>query len=100
MYLLVLFAPLISFILSLLSGKYVGKNGIIILCRIGMLLSFLGSIYIYYEVCLIGSVCLLNLYKWADIGMINIEITFYFDIIVSIMLLMFLLFHYWFIYIL
>lgn len=88
MYLLVLFAPLISFILSLLAGKYVGKNGIIILCISGMLFSFLGSMYIYYEVCLVGSICLLNLYKWADLGMINIEITFYFDIIVSIMLLM------------
>lgn len=48
MYLLVLFAPLISFILSLLAGKYVGKNGVIILCISGMLFSFLGSIYIYY----------------------------------------------------
>lgn len=88
MYLLVLFAPLISFILSLLFGRIIGKNGVIILCIIGMLLSFLGSIYIYYEVCLIGSTCLITLYKWADLGLIIIEISFYFDIIVSIMLLM------------
>jgi hypothetical protein len=63
MYLLVLFAPLISFILSFLMGRYVGKSGVIILCLLGMLSSFLGSIFIYYEVCLIGSICLLNLYK-------------------------------------
>jgi len=88
MYLLVLFAPFISFILSLLVGKLIGRSGVIFLCISGMILSFLGSIYIYYEVCLVGSICLLNLYKWADLGIINIEITFYFDTIVSIMLLM------------
>ena len=88
MYLLVLFAPLISFILSLLFGRIIGKNGVIVICILGMLLSFFGSIYVYYEVCLIGSTCLITLYKWADLGLINIEISFYFDIIVSIMLLM------------
>lgn len=88
MYLIALFSPLISFILSLLFGRFVGKNGVIILCLSGMLLSFFCSIWIYYEVSLIGSTCLITLYKWADLGLINLEVSFYFDVIVSVMLLM------------
>ena len=88
MYLLVLFAPLISFIFSLLLGRFIGKNGVILLCISGMILSFLGSLLIYYEVSLLSSICLIKLYKWVDMGIINLEVSFYFDVIVAIMLLM------------
>jgi len=46
MYLLVLFSPLISFILSLSFGRYIGKYGVIFLCITGMIFSFL-VVYIY-----------------------------------------------------
>lgn len=68
MYLLVLFTPLMNFIFSMFFGRFIGKNGVILICILGMIISFLGSILVFYEVSLRGSVCIIYLYKWINVS--------------------------------
>ena len=88
MYLLSVFLPFFSSLFSLIFGRFVGKNGIFIITIGSLLISFVISLILFYEISLVGYNCLIKLYPWICIGYLNIEIGFYFDSIVSIMLMM------------
>lgn len=60
MYLLVLFFPLIGFLLVGLLGRYLGKLGSSFIAIFCLFLSFLTSLFIFYEVCLSNSVCIIK----------------------------------------
>lgn len=65
-----------------------GKMGIITLIIDSLLLSFFGSIYLYYEVCLGKCICLVKIYKWVDLFLFSVGINLYFDVLVCVMLIM------------
>ena len=87
MYILPIFFPfLISFIV-LIYGKFLGKKGVSILTVIGMLLSLIYSMFIFNEIIFNNCATILILYKWVDFGYFNIYISFYFDTLTNIMLI-------------
>lgn len=87
MYLLAIFMPYISSIMILIYGKFLGNKGVSLLAVSGMFISLLSSFYIFYEVILNNCIVIISLYKWINLGYFDINISFYFDSVTSVMLL-------------
>jgi len=87
MYLLSLFSPLLSFIFSLLFGRIVGNYGVSIISITALFASLLSAMFVFYEVSLSGYLCLVDLYKYIDLGYLSINITFLFDVLTSVMMI-------------
>jgi len=87
MYLSAIFLTLVSGFFILLTGNFIGSIGVTILSLTTLIINTLLSLMIFYEVALCGSVCCLELFKWIDLGFMNVDIGLFFDQITSIMLL-------------
>jgi NADH-ubiquinone oxidoreductase chain 5 len=87
MYLLVIFFPLVGSLISGLFGRFLGRQGSIILTTSCLFLSFLTSLFIFYEVGLSNSICIIKLGKWFDVGLLNTSWGFLFDSLTSMMLI-------------
>ncbi len=87
MYLLILYLPLINFLLISLFGRFVGNKGSFWIANINMSLLTFISYYIFYETVILGSVCFLQLFSWFNIGLFNISWGFLFDPITGVMLI-------------
>ncbi len=61
MYLLVIFFPLIGFLISSLFGRFLSRSGVIVITTSCLFFSVLTSFFIFYEVCLSNSICLIKL---------------------------------------
>ncbi len=88
MYLLILYLSILNSFLSIFFGKFLGKNGVSILSIFLLLVMLLLSFFIFFEVVLSDSVCVIRLFKWIDVGNLNIYWEFLFDSVTSIMLLL------------
>lgn len=86
MYLLILYFPLIGSLWSGFFGHFLGKNGAALITLFCMFLSVLVSFFIFYEIILCNDICIIKLYKWIDVGVLNIYWEFLFDPLTSIML--------------
>lgn len=86
MYLLILYFPLIGCLWSGFFGHFLGKNGASLIALFCMFLSVLISFFIFYEIVLCNNICIIKLYKWIDIGVLNIYWEFLFDALTSVML--------------
>ena len=86
MYLLILYFPLIGCLWSGFFGHFLGKNGASLITLFCMFLSVLISFFIFYEIVLCNDICIIKLYKWIDIGVLNIYWEFLFDALTSVML--------------
>jgi NADH-ubiquinone oxidoreductase chain 5 len=86
MYLLILYFPLIGCLWSGFFGHFLGKNGASLITLFCMFLSVLISFFIFYEIVLCNNICIIKLYKWIDIGVLNIYWEFLFDALTSVML--------------
>jgi len=65
MYLLIVFLPLISFLISILFGRFVGRK--IAFLNIALLIvTTLISFFIFYEVVLCQSICTIKLFAWIE----------------------------------
>jgi NADH-ubiquinone oxidoreductase chain 5 len=62
MYLLVVFLPLLGSIIAGLFGRFIGKQGSIIITTLSVFLSALISFFIFYEVLLCHSICTIKLF--------------------------------------
>ena len=87
MYLLVIYFPLINFLLISFFGRYIGTKGSNILSIVNMLLTLILSYCIFFEVMLKGSICFFKLFSWFNISLLNVSWGFYFDPICSVMLI-------------
>jgi len=85
MYLLLIFLPLLGFLNAGLFGRYIGPKGACILTVNCLVLSFLLSLFAFYEVGLIGCNTYLKLSVWIDSEVLNIDWGFYFDSLTVIM---------------
>jgi len=63
MYLLILYIPLLSSILSIFFSKYLGKNGVSLLVIFCMFVNLILSFFIFFEVVLSNNVCIVQLSK-------------------------------------
>jgi NADH-ubiquinone oxidoreductase chain 5 len=87
MYLLILYFPLVSFLIIGLFGRFLGTNGCNIVATLNMFLNFLLSFFIFYEVVLGGSICFFKLFSWFNVGNFSVDWGFFFDPITSVMLI-------------
>ncbi len=86
MYILVLFMPLLSAIVSGLFGRQIGLHGTGLLTSGGMTLSFLVSCCIFYETIFNSSVTYIKLFKWFDSELLTTYFGLQFDSLTSILL--------------
>ena len=87
MYLIVLYTPLLSFIICSLFARYIGSSGSKFFSTLSIFFSFFVSVFIFFEIGLSGSICCLNVFKWFSVGLLNVDFGFLFDSLTVIMLI-------------
>lgn len=87
MYLLVIFFPLLGALITGVFGRFLGRFGSIIVTTSCLFLSFITALFIFYEVGLSNSICIIKLEKWFDVGLLNTSWGFLFDSLTSMMLI-------------
>jgi len=65
MYLLILYSSFISFLISILYGRFMGIRGIAIFITS---LFNICSIFLFYEICCLRSTCYVDLLTWLNVG--------------------------------
>ncbi len=87
MYILILSLPFFSTFITGLMGRLIGSVGAGILSSLLIGITWAISIFIFYEVGLNNSTCYIELFKWIDTGILDINFGLMFDSITSIMLI-------------
>ena len=87
MYLLIVFLPLVSFILVSLFGKFLGRWGVNIIIIIFITISAILSFFIFYEVVLSQNICILQLTTWMESNLFIVSWSFLFDHLTAVMLI-------------
>lgn len=85
MYLLTLFLPLLGSIFTGFFGNFFGSKGSLFLCCFSIGLCFLNSCFIFYEIVLSNTYCIISLGSWISVGDLNIDWSFLFDSLTSLM---------------
>lgn len=86
MYLLVLYASFISFVVSILYGKSIGTYGSAVVSVFALLVCNFSSIYLFYEVCCLHTPCYLDLAYWLNLDFMSIHYGFLYDSLTVTML--------------
>lgn len=79
MYLLIIFLPLLSSLISGLFGRYLGPKGSSILTVSFLILTFFLSLFSFYEVAMLNCPTYIKLISWIDSELLNIDWGFLFD---------------------
>lgn len=87
MYLLILYLSFVSFLISILYGKYIGAVGSIYVTVFCMFVCNICSIFLFYEVGCLHAVCYIDLANWVNLDLLNIKYNFLFDSLTVVMLL-------------
>lgn len=87
MYLYIIFSSLINSLLIGLFGKYFGRQVVAYMSICTLLISFIFTIIILYEILLNNNILIIHLYNLFIINDIKIDIGFLFDQLTAIMLL-------------
>ena len=87
MYLSIIFLPLIGSLTAGLFGRYIGKQGSIVITTASVFLSSLFSFIVFYEVVLCHSVCTIKLFPWMESNTLFISWGFLFDSLTATMLI-------------
>lgn len=88
MYLLSVFLPFLSSISLLFLGRFLGRLGSSFLVILFIFFSFFCSFFIFCEVSLLATPCLVILpFSWITIDILNIEWVFLFDSLSATMLI-------------
>ena len=87
MYLLLILLPFISFLTINLFGRFIGSYGSSLISIFCLFFCVICSYTVLYEVGVCNSLCYLETINWIDSELLNISWTFYFDGVVSIMLI-------------
>ena len=85
MYLLLVFLPLLSSLTAGLFGRYIGPKGASIITVSCLFTTFFISLIVFYEVGLIGCCTYVNLTKWIDSDLFNVDWGFLFDSLTVVM---------------
>lgn len=86
MYIAPLYLTFISFFISILFGKNIGTRGVCFFTSFLLLLSFFVSVFIYYEVVVAISPCILNIFDWFYVDLVNVSWVLYYDSLTATML--------------
>ena len=88
MYLLVIFIPLLSALISGLFGRKIGEKGAGLITTISIMITCVLSYTILYEVGLNGSPTYIKLWNWMESGLFTVNFGFMFDSVTCIMLIL------------
>ena len=88
MYLLILFFPLLGFIICSIFGRKIGLIGSKLISCIFLFLSVLCSLFIFYEINFYQNVIYIKFFYWFNIGLLCNSFGLQFDSLTSIMLLL------------
>lgn len=86
MYILVILLPFLGFILSGAFGRFFGRLGSAFISTFNLFLTWLLSLFIFYEVVLCNSIVNVSLYDWICFDIYNITFGLYIDTLSSIMI--------------
>ena len=87
MYILVLSLPFLSTLISGFAGRLIGSKGSGFLTSFFIALTWIISLFIFYEVGFLNSTCYIEIFKWIDTGIIDINFGLMFDSVTSTMLI-------------
>lgn len=87
MYLLILTLPLLSTIFAGLGGKWIGGRGAAILSTASIIMTFLLSCFVFYEVTLLKTPCVIEISPWIITETYNLHWGFLFDTLTAVMLI-------------
>lgn len=87
MYLLILFLPLFSAIVSGFFGRFISKKGSTLLSCLSLIFTAIISYYIFYEVVISQSICTLKAFPWIATNLFFVEWGFLFDSLTATMLI-------------
>ncbi len=87
MYILILFLPLLSAIISGLFGRKIGTKGAGIFTSSCIIISFILSCYIFYEIILNLSTTYIKLWRWFDSEFFTTSFGLQFDSLTAVMLI-------------
>jgi len=85
MYLIIIFLPLLGFLNAGLFGKKLGPFGSSIITINCMIITFFLSIFVFYEVALVGCFTYIKLSSWINSELLNIDWGFLFDSLTVVM---------------
>jgi len=85
MYLLVIFLSVTGFCSAGLFGRHFGSKGSVIITTTCLFLSFLISLFIFYEVALMGCSTYIKMTTWISSDTLNVDWGFLFDTLTAIM---------------
>ena len=81
MYILIIIIPLIGCILSGLFGRYFGREGSALLSTLGIFITFMISIFGFYEIAICNTIISIKIYNWILLDIYSIQIGLLFDTI-------------------
>jgi len=79
MYLLILFLPLLSFLVAAFFGRYIGRNGSTIITTTCIFITAILSTVAFYEVAIAETNCYIQITTWIDCAMLHAKWGFLFD---------------------
>jgi len=86
MYIWVLLFPILGFVLSGVFGRYFGRAGSAFLSTLGLFLTLITGLFLFYEVCICQSIVSLKLYNWLLLDIYSIELGLIFDTVSVLMI--------------
>ncbi len=87
MYLLLIFLPLLGSMTAGFGGRYIGPKGAGFITIACMVLTFMMSLFAFYEVGLSGATCSFKLATWINSELFNVSWGFLFDSLTVVMLI-------------
>ncbi len=87
MYLLIICLPLIGSLIAGFGGRYIGPKGAGLITISCMVLTFMMSLFAFYEVGLSGATCSFKLATWINSELFNVSWGFLFDSLTVVMLI-------------
>lgn len=88
MYLLLLFLPILNFLISILFGRIIGRFYIFIFNILLSGLNLLITYFVFYEVVFLNNECYINIYNWINLSYLNVNCIFLFDVLTCVMMLL------------
>jgi NADH:ubiquinone oxidoreductase subunit 5 (subunit L)/multisubunit Na+/H+ antiporter MnhA subunit len=87
MYLLLVYFPLLSFLLISLFGRYIGREGSAFVASLIMFLTLAISWFSFFEIVFSKTIIRIKLFTWVNLEMLNVSWGFLFDSVTALMLI-------------
>lgn len=87
MYLLIIFIPLLNFLMISLLGRYLVKSDILNITILNFSITFTSVIFVFYEIVLCETICTVELFNWIIVNDFIVDWNFYFDNLTAAMLI-------------